>query len=61
MAKDTHELQVGSKVWKLGDSQKGHWGFSIKNVLSILCPRQQDLNASKENNTKDSGKDERTT
>ena len=32
MAKDTHELQVGSKVWKLGDSQKGIEEFQL-----IMC------------------------
>ena len=29
-------------------------------VRSIVCPRQQDLSLSQENNTKDSGKDKRT-
>ena len=59
MAEDVHELQVEA-IMKVGISQKGLWRFSIKNVISILCPRQQNLTANQENNTKDIGKNKRT-
>ena len=55
MAEDAHELQFGSKYESWDLAKRAIEDIQIKNVLSIVCPRQQDLSPSQENNTKDSG------